>query len=98
MGQVVEFTEFSLSVPKWDMWIGVFGGGGKRRGRVRILRTAEGDCGGGMVRRMRTLHAAHRRITDARARMPARWRIPDRLSWGSKGQLMTRGRSASCHA
>ena len=56
---------FSLSVPKWDMWIGVFGGGGKWRGRVRILRTAAGDSGGGTVRRMRTLHATHRRITDA---------------------------------
>ncbi len=39
---------FSLSMPKWGMWIGVFGGGGKRRGRVRILRTAAGDCGGGI--------------------------------------------------
>jgi len=41
---------------------------------------------------MRTLHAAHRRITDARARMPAQWRIPDRLSWGAEGQLMTQMR------
>ena len=73
------------------MLIWAFGGGGKRRGRVRILRTAEGDCGGGMVRRMCTLHAAHRRITDARARMPARWRIPDGLSWGDEGQFLTQG-------
>ena len=89
MGQVVEFTEFSLSVPKWDMWIGVFGGGGKRRGRVRILRTAEGDCGGGMVRRMRTLQAAHRYIADSRTRMSVRWGIPDGPSWGAEGQFMT---------
>ena len=41
------------------------------------------------------LHAAHRRITDARARMSAQWRIPDGLSWGAEGQLMTRlGHSA----
>ncbi len=71
------------------MWIGVFGGGVKRRGRVRILRTPVGDCGGGMVRRKRSLHAAHRRITDARARMPGRWRNADGPSWGAQRQLMT---------
>ena len=71
------------------MWIWAFAGGGKRRGRVRILRTAAGDCGGGMVRGLRALCASHRRIADARARMPARWRIADGLSWGAEGQLMT---------
>ena len=80
---------YSSSVPKWDMWIGVFGGGAKRRGRVRMLRTAAGDCGGPMVRGLRTLHAAHRRIADARARMPARWRVADGPSWGAEGQLKT---------
>ena len=67
------------------MWIGVFAGGGKRRGRVRILRAAAGDCGGGMVRGLRALHAARRRITDARARMPARWRIADGQAGVLKG-------------
>ena len=68
---------FSSSVPNWDMWIGVFRGGGERRGRVCILRTLVGDCGGGMVRGLRALHAAHRRITDARACMSAYRRKTD---------------------
>ncbi len=48
-----------------------------------------------MVRGLRALCAAHRRITDARARIPARWRIADGLSWGAEGQLMTQGLSRS---
>jgi len=46
-----------------------------------------------LVRKMRTLHAAHRRITDARARMPAQWRIPDGQAEALKGNSTHCGHS-----